>query len=461
MAKKTQSQSADTSNQSTTGQSSQSGSVASSNAMRLEQMKKSQEKVAVENYTTVLGKYLGPKLYQAVAAILTEDKMASLAGQAIESVLRSMLQNLGEQTANPVLQNEALMSEASKQIAQELEALVEDWLGGDSGAALIATLRDWVGANPRMVASLAALAAAGAIIADMDIPTLRSQFKISDQLSASLAANIGSFQNISLENIRAKLEYKGTMVQAAFEAVHSSTQGNSATVSGRLGTDTQHLRGSVTFHEDGVKAYDIGGLYTFADNTRLTGGIGSQNGTDINRINLGISTKSGETTFSGNLNYDPITGTLQAKYDQARSDGLKLGASLSGNTQQGEFNSFGAYMGYQPKGQFDSVMSRYNYNVEQDAHNLSVTGQKEMGDFKLRGSQNFGYSDNNVTSSTNLMSAYEVNDRFSVIGGAEYRHDQQGGRVLPKIGVQYDDVPVIVTYDPANESVSVGISLKF
>ena len=101
MAKKTQSQSADTSNQSTTAQSSQSGSVASSNAMLLEQMKKSQEKVAVENYTTVLGKYLGPKLYQAVAAILTEDKMASLAGQAIESVLNSMLQSLGEQTANP------------------------------------------------------------------------------------------------------------------------------------------------------------------------------------------------------------------------------------------------------------------------------------------------------------------------------------------------------------------------
>ena len=461
MAKKTQSQSTDVTTQSTSVQENQPNGAAVSNSMRLEQMKNSQKEVAIENYSAALGKYLGPKLYEAVSSILTEDKMASLAGQAIESVLGSLLQSLGEQTDNPVLQNEALMGEASKQIAQELESLVESWLGGGTGAELTAALRNWVGANPHMVATLAALAAAGAVIADMDIPTLQSRFKLSENLSASVAANLGSFRNISLEDIRAKLEYKGKMVQAAFEAVHSSTKGNSATVSGRFGSDSQHLRGSFSFNEDGVTAYGIDGLYTFENNTRLTGGVGSSNGTDINRVNLGVSTKSGETTFSGNLNYNPTTGMVDAKYNQIRSDGLKLGASASGNAHNGEFESFGAHLGYQPSGQFDSVMSRYSYNAPNDSHNLSVMGQKEMGDFKLRGTQNFGYSNNNLSSSTELMGAYGVNDRLSVIGGAEYRHDQQGGRVLPKVGVQYDDVPVVVTYDPENEAVSIGISLKF
>jgi hypothetical protein len=461
MAKKKQSQSTDMVSDQATSQAAQGNQSASSNSMQLEKMRSAQKAEGVANYSSALGKYLGPQLYKAVESVLTESEMAGLASGAVESALNSLLDYIGEETGNAALNNDALMGQASKEIAQEIESLVEKWLGSESGAKLVSTLRTWVGANPHMVASLAALAAAAAIVTDMDIPTLKTKFGLSDGLTASLSANIGSFQNIALENIKAKLEYKGSNVSAAFEATHDATKGTSAAISGRLGSDERHLRGRVAFGEEGVTAFDMGRLYSFGKDTKLSAGIASTNGSEINKMNLGIKTKSGETTFSGNLNYDPSQGTLQGKYDQASKDGLKLGASLSGNTKNGEMSKFQTYAGHQKSGEFDSVMSKYTYDFQEESHNLNLMGQKQFGDFKLRGTQNFDYDNGAFSSSTEALGAYGVNDRLSVIGGAEYRHDQSGGRFLPKVGVQYDDVPIVMTFDPEQKSVSVGVTLKF
>ena len=54
-----------------------------------------------------------------------------------------------------------------------------------------------------------------------------------------------------------------------------------------------------------------------------------------------------------------------------------------------------------------------------------------------------------------------MGDKLSVIGGAEYVHDQHGGRMLPKIGVEYKDVPITITIDSEAKSAQVGFSFKF
>ena len=56
-----------------------------------------------------------------------------------------------------------------------------------------------------------------------------------------------------------------------------------------------------------------------------------------------------------------------------------------------------------------------------------------------------------------------MSNDLALIGGADIKHDFQNGTttMLPKAGIQYKDVPIVLSYDPATKSTSVGITLKF
>ena len=83
------------------------------------------------------------------------------------------------------------------------------------GVELVNALGGWVDAHPRIIVGIAILAAAAAIVADMDIPELKHRFKLSDEWAIKLGANIGSFQNITLKKIEAELEHKSGPLVAA------------------------------------------------------------------------------------------------------------------------------------------------------------------------------------------------------------------------------------------------------
>jgi hypothetical protein len=280
-------------------------------------------------------------------------------------------------------------------------------------------------------------------------------------LSASLEAKLGSFQNLALEEAKAKLEYNRSNLSAAVEVQHGD-KGTSGAVSAKLGDKKRFISGKAKLDETGLTAYELAGMYTFGENTKLTAGASCANGSEINNIRLGVETKQGTTKFSGNIKYDPTKGTLRAAYDQADDKGFKLGASLLANTQSGQADQFNAYMGHQKEGSFDSMMGKYSYDFDTQHHDLNLQAQKQFGDFKVRGTQNFGFDQQSgLSSQTELMGAYALNDRMSVLGGAEYKHDQMGGRVLPKLGVQIDDVPITLTFDPRTKEAKIGFSIKF
>ena len=93
-----------------------------------------------------------------------------------------------------------------------------------------------------------------------------------------------------------------------------------------------------------------------------------------------------------------------------------------------------------------------------------MVAQERMGDFSLRGHQQFKYSEQTqLQSNTELMAAYHMNNDLSLIGGADIKHDFGTGNtsMLPKAGIQYKDVPIVLTYDPQTKATSVGITLKF
>ena len=446
----------------TEGSESSTGSKSTvSNADQQEKLRAQLKDNGMSNYASALGNFLGPKLYEALHDIINEDELKGLASGAIESAISSLLEFAGDQTENPVLQNEQLIDSASKEVSKQLEGVIEKWLAGPQGAKLINALQGWVGAHPYTITAVAILAAAAAVITDMDIPKLKTKFKLGKGLSASLEAKLGSFQNIALEETKAKLEYNRGNLRSAVEIKHGE-KGTSGAISGRLGNDKQHISGKASFDEKGLSAYELAGLYTFGKSTKVQGGLGSANGTDINSIRLSAETKQGTTKFSGGAKFNPTTGSLKVNYDQADDKGLKLGASLAANTKSGEADTFNAYLGHHKSGEFDSVMGKYSYDFQNEHHDLSMQAQKQMGDFKLRGTQKFGFDQKNgLSSSSELMGAYALNDRISMLGGAEYQHDQMGGRILPKLGVQVDDVPITLTFDPERKEAKIGFSIKF
>ena len=133
MAKQKQSQSSETVGAQSSSSVAAGNQAATSNSMQLEKLRASQKAEGIANYSSALGKYLGPGLYKAVEGILNESEMAELASGAIDSALQSLFSHLGESTDNAALQNDALMADASKAIANELESLIEKWLGDEKG----------------------------------------------------------------------------------------------------------------------------------------------------------------------------------------------------------------------------------------------------------------------------------------------------------------------------------------
>ena len=432
-----------------------------SNSEKQEDIRAKIKEEGMSSYASALGGYLGPKLYEALHDIINEDELKGLALSAIEGAVSSILAYAGDKTANPALQNEELIKTAATQAGQELEGIVEKWLASPQGAKLVEALQGWVGAHPYTIASVAILAAAAAVVTDMDIPKLKTKFKLAKGLTTSLEAQLGSFQNIALEDVKAKLEYNRGNLRSAVQVKHGK-KGTSGEVSGTLGDDKKNIGGKIHFDEKGLSAYELAGLYTFGQNTKFNGAIGSSTGQSLDNISLKIDTRSGTTNFAGGAKFNPTTGKIDVNYDQADDKGLKLGASLAANVKSGEADTFKAYLGHQAPGEFDSIMGNYSYNFQQDRHDLSIQGQKQMGDFKLRGTQKFGHDhQNGFSSSSEVMGAYSLNDRIQVTGGAEYQHDQMGGRLIPKLGVQVDDMPITLSFDLEKKEARIGFSLKF
>ena len=436
-------------------------SAGTSNSEKQESVRKKLKEEGKSNYASALGDFLGPKLYEALHDILNEDELKGLALSAVESAVSSILEYAGNKTENPALQDEELIKTAATQAGQELEGIIEKWLASPQGAKLIESLQGWVGAHPYTIASVAILAAAAAVVTDMDIPKLKTKFKLGKGFSTTLEAQLGSFQNIALEDVKAKLEYNRGNLRSAVQVNHGK-KGVSGEVSGKLGDDKKNIGGKVHFDEKGLSAYELAGLYTFGENTKLSGGLSSSNGQNLDNINLKLDTRHGTTNFAGGAKFNPTTGKLKVNYDQADDKGLKLGASFAANVQSGEAEMFTSYLGMEKTGQFDSIMGKYSYDFQNERHDLSIKAQKEMGDFKLRGTQKFGLDNQNgLSSSSELMGAYSLNDRIQVMGGAEYQHDQMGGRLIPKLGVQVDDMPITLSFDLEKKEARIGFAIKF
>ncbi len=424
-----------------------------------EQQKKLQTAAYIANYEQALGSTLGSKLYDSISDLLTMDQMVRYGKDLADSLLDAAVSAASD--ASDMKLNDAAQAQIVGGLEALLDPIVERMIRSETGMRLTEQLQHQVGTNPYAVAGAGILAAAVAVLTDADLPTLKPKMALGGGFSANGSVELGSIRNIALGATKLGLSYKKEQVNANATISRAKDGSLGGEISGKIGNNERHLKGKVGLSEEGITAFELGGAINLSSSTSLKGGL---NGTDPSKIpnwNVQVETDQGDFTHTGNLNYDASTKNLFAKYT-GESESLIYYTSLLGNTKTDSLNEFKAGAKYTPD-VGDLYSADYQYNFQDQAHQLDLVAQERMGDFSVRGHQRFNHDPDGFRSNTELMGAYHMSNDLALIGGADLKHDFTSGEsaVLPKAGIQYKDVPIVLSYDPRTETTSVGITLKF
>ena len=261
-------------------------------------------------YEATLGKFLGSKLYGLIAPHLTLEKMSKYADDGFTAALK----------ATPGLLNEldgeidaSAIDKFSKALSEQFATTASEWLKGD-GKEFAGKVAKWVDTHPGIVVSVALLAAAGAIAANMEIPELKQKFGITDALSAEIKAKLGKLRELSLQSIEFGLTYQAGIVLAAYTG---SYQEEDDQHSHELKTeikserDTFGFKGTAKFKGDDLEVWGLDANYK-----RLLGTLGSSQ--DSLELGAGVSGGADQATLlSGRLSLQDGSSidTYGGKYD--------------------------------------------------------------------------------------------------------------------------------------------------
>lgn len=319
-----------------------------------------QEKVApaetgdagLANYQAALGDFLGKELYKAVGDALAWDKVGQAANDAVHAALAAGAGKLGglDGVEADAAALDALVAAVEGHLAPHLKAFLE----GD-GKALHGKLTGWVGANPEAVAGAALLAAAGAVIANVDLPTLKKSFKLREGLDADVEAQLGKIRAISLQKIRAKLSYKAGPLAAAVKVGHEDGK-TSGELEATVGEAGRQLKLDAKADEDGLKLFGVQGELVSGDRT-MSGGVSQARGGGV----IGTATlvrKDGSTTRTDDVKYDAGSGVLSVgRAAITKEDELTISKDMRWNSDG--TNEAGASMSYSKDGLERSFSARH------------------------------------------------------------------------------------------------------
>ncbi len=270
----------------------------------------------LKNYEAALGKFLGSQLYGLVAPHLTLDKMAKYADDAFTGALSGGVGLLDKLEGD--VDGEAI-DKFSKALTEHFAVTASEWVKGD-GKEFAGKCAKWVDAHPGTVVTVALLAAAGAVAANLEIPELKQKFGITDQLNAEVAAKVGKLRDISLKSIEAGLTYQGEIVQASYKGTYES-EDDKHTHEVKAGfkddQNTFSFTGTGTFKGDDLEVYSLDGSYkrvlgNLGDGSTtlgLGGGL-SGGGDNPTLLSSSISLADGSTLQSLSGKYDVDTGVF-------------------------------------------------------------------------------------------------------------------------------------------------------
>ncbi len=305
------------------------------------------EDSGLSNYEAALGEFLGGELYKAIGPQLAYDKLSGTAKKAVESALEGLVGQLG--SLDSVTADPKALAALGTLLKDKLDPLVDEWLA-KNGPGLSASLTNWVGAHPRTIVLTALLAAAGAVLANVAVPTLKRKFALGKGLSADVEAKLGKIRALSLQSVRAKLSYESGPLLAAVSASHDE---KGTTASASVSSEGRSLTADGTWDGKGLVMAGLNGAIDTGAGT-LSAGVNEKRG-EGRVAGVKLVKQDGKVTDTKDFQYNPGSGVFSVGLGSVYSDnGLtvdrtsRVGSDGSGSISQsvaGQSTSGGTTVG--------------------------------------------------------------------------------------------------------------------
>jgi hypothetical protein len=138
-----------------------------------------------------------------VSKAVTPDKVKGYAEKALDGSIDYLVKQFGK--LSPDSDPKALEAFGSA-LNITLKPVVDEFMDSGPGKEMSEGLAEFVDSHPREVATVAVLAAIGMVVANAEIPALKQKFKVANGINAQIEAKLGTFRNISLEQIKGRIE---------------------------------------------------------------------------------------------------------------------------------------------------------------------------------------------------------------------------------------------------------------
>jgi hypothetical protein len=214
----------------------------------------------------------------------------------------------------------------------------------------------------------------------------------------------------------------------------------------------------------GPVAENLMGTLSLSEGAKRLGAQDSYQLSDHYKASLGLDydTKDLDAAFkysTSSTNDHSADGSLDYKFGEGFETGFDATKSW-GNTENHEV---GAYFGFRNPDAFETYLGKYRFkSADGGSHHASLMVEQELGDIRARLTQTLNHSASSTDWSTMAQGAYAISDNVALIGQAEYTGNSLGEHhVIPGVGIQVRDVPLVVTHDIQTGSTQVMVTLKF
>lgn len=344
------------------------------NAAAAAQVDSSQDAAAatgLANYESALGHFLGPELYKALADALSYEKLAGYANSALDSAATGAVSALAKSAG--AKSDPKAIDTLGQLVADKLEPAVDKWMA-EHGQELSARLTGWTGAHPRTVAAVALLAAAGAIVANADIPTLSQKFKLGSIGSGSIDIDPGRLRAISLEKLKAKLDVASGPLLAAVEVTKDATKTEGK---GKVAYDdgTKKLSLDGTVDGQGLKLF---GLHGAIETNVGEVGANLTGGRDTPEIaSVTLAQQDGRVIRTTDFSYEARSGVFSI--GRGALEDLGGGTSVNARASAGMDGSGSVSAGMEHKDGKNSFSAGWEHLTKSNGYQLSEEDKIKLG----------------------------------------------------------------------------------
>ena len=460
------------------------------------QEKKRQE-AARQSYTSLLGEFLGGKLFDVVSKELSPDKIMAYGSQGLDAAAKA-----GVGAIKPIggfqAMDEASEAEAVQKFAGALgdwaKGAAEAWLKTDDGKAFCAKISQWFEGHPGAVVAMALVAAAGAVAGNVALPELAQKFKLGDATTVDVGASLNKIRDIALKGAHLGVAYKKGDVDAALTYKFTKGEDGKAdthAISGKVGDATKSLTGEASVTGDvlvvkagaeykgqgftaaaGVEHDQGGGKSTTVGDVHVKIGDDTQNVTadakyDTATGDLSIGTgalrKIGDKTTvtagmegsrKGGVGAETATMGVAYADDKRKLDGSvsadsagkDLKANVSGEQQLGGGSSVHGSLGYDSKdgasvGVGGTYQTPNDLKIQLDAllrqqGSSTVSASVESGDWHAKASAGFNLSDAKLTELA-VQFGFQSKDKFEAFL-VDYKRNYADGVPSDELGVMVE-----------------------